>query len=282
MIHTNLPQYRVTSLCPHFLPPPRNTISIQKMVPPPTYDVPRPTKPQAIDNDIYVDPASESDEEDPRYFRMPCPSVLRSKETPPMVNGTSNSPPRDKGHEKSSSTSPPPRVAPESPPVPEESPYEMDPPDARMPIYQNTDEALAEEGVYENHAATISVSPLPPPNQNKSPILPPRKTPTHSAAKSVVPTPSKPANCKPVLGSAPVFPHHFPQPHMSAQSLQSVGDYVDLDDHDEYVNPDELTSVPPSSALDLPRKLIVHIFCRLHQYVVPRQPASKTRDSVNI
>lgn len=213
-------------------PSPRNTISVQKkVVPPPNYDVPRPRNPKGIDSNIYLDPASESDEEDDSYYRVPRPNVLRSKDGSPMVNGASGSPPRE-GREKSTS----PLAS-----KPEESLYEIDPPDARGPIYENAEEALAEERPYENHSVTHSPPPLPPspPTQKKlsAPLLPPRSTPTH-------------------VGTKPSTPR-VPLPQTAGQNIYSLDDYVDVDEHDEYVDPDLLSS-NPSSALQLPRKFVLY------------------------
>ncbi len=209
-------------------------------MPPPNYDVPRPTNPKAIDDDIYVDPASESDDDDTSYYRVPRPGVLSSKESSPMTNGTSHSPPRERGTGNHCNAIPPPSLVPGPAPVLEESPYEVDPPDARMPIYQNTDEALLEESPYENHTLEASHPSVPQPSESKSsgPALPPRNTPTHSTPKPPVPTAPKPS----LLPTRPGSDH-------------TVDDYVDLDEHDEYVNPDLLTS-GHVSAVDLPRKCI--------------------------
>ena len=208
---------------------PRNTISRPTAV---TYDIPRPN-PALTNENIYVDPASESDsEEDMSYYKVPKPlKVLGGKgkviRQQPHMNGgrsISISPPEERtSREREIPLKPQAAV-----PV-DESPYEMD--TSLIPIYQNAQEAIQEDSpVYENTQFQPSaVVPVPVPVSPSPPPPPP----------------------KPIAQKQAVRPSPVPQPF-------ETEDYVDLDSHDEYVNPDELRrneiGNPPAPAIAFPSK----------------------------
>lgn len=214
--------YHLSQWSLHFSPH-RNTIDRQNIIKPNMrllYDIPRPNpaivKLVAGDNDHdYVDPASDSENEDESYYKVPMPSRLLGET---KVNGITSAPVKSReDRSRSDSGSPPRQQGPiqatsttlferqssdrfsQSPPsVPvwgdEEHIYEMEP-TPTIPIYENTQVAIQKN----------SSHPLPP----------------------------------------------LPRPNAGSSNIYQ-DDYVDLDAHDTYVNPSELQSAESMDSMDVP------------------------------